>query len=139
MFKKNWYLFTPLILIAIPALLMGYYMGVSGYNFENAKQATLHFAQSSTRYSQGFSEDQLTYVRPGMEGRKVFELLGMPFERHDNDAEWLYSLPTGATPYYHERLILFNRDNSGTLRVKEVVRRFHLPKEAAPSTPAPGK
>ena len=67
-------------------------------------------------------------VRPGMDGRQVFELIDKPFERHDNDAIWIYSGPTNsASPYYHERKVLFTRDAKNIPRVQKVVKEFHAP------------
>jgi hypothetical protein len=127
MFKRNWYLFTPLILIVVPALVLAFYMGSYGYEFGEAREALQHFVQSSTRYSQGYSDTKFGSIRPGMDGRRVFEVVGLPFERHDNDAQWIYSLPKGTTPYYHERIILFDRDKNNVPHVKAVVKRFHTP------------
>jgi hypothetical protein len=128
MFKRNWYLFTPLILIIIPALAWGYYVGVFGYSPAEAMMATRHFFQSSTRYANKYSEDHFNrLVQPGQDGRKVFEAIGVPFERHNDDAEWIYALPNGSTPYYHERKVIFTRDANNVPRVKQKVKSFHTP------------
>ena len=127
MFKKNWYLFTPFILVAIPALIWGYYVAGYGYTPKEALDGLQHFMQSSTRYSQGYADEKFNSIRPGMDGRQVFERVGVPFERHHDDAEWIYSLPKGLTPYYHERKVVFVRDKNEVLRVKALVKEFHTP------------
>lgn len=127
MFKKNWYLFTPLILVAIPALIWAYYVGSYGYTPAEALEASRHFLQSSTRYAQGFSQDKFSRIKAGSDGRMVFEAVGVPFERHDDDAVWIYALPKGSTPYYHERKVLFARDKNQIMRVRALVKGFHTP------------
>ena len=127
-FKKNWYLFTPLILVIIPAMIFGYYVSSYGYSPKEAMEALRYFLQSGTRYPHKFTERNLDLVRPGMDGRQVFELIDKPFERHDNDAIWIYSGPTNsASPYYHERKVLFTRDAKNIPRVQKVVKEFHAP------------
>jgi hypothetical protein len=116
MLKKNWYLFTPLLLAGIPALLLFYYILSFGYPVNEAVEAVSHFLQSSTRYSMKYDDHRFSRVRPGMGGRDVFELIGVPFERRNNDEEWLYALPQGTTRYYHKNNVPL---------VKETVKAFH--------------
>lgn len=125
MFKRNWYLFTPLLLVAMPAVLLGYYVLAYGYPVNEAVEATSHFLQSNTRYAMKYSDVNFGRIRPGMDGRQVFEAVGVPFERRDNDTEWLYSLAQGTTKYYHERKVILAKDSKGIPRVKEVVYGFH--------------
>jgi hypothetical protein len=127
MLKKNWYLFTPLILVIVPALIWGYYVTSYGYKPAEALEALKFFMKSSTRYAQKYSGEKFDRIRPNQDGRQVFELVGVPFERHNNDAEWIYSLPNGTTQYYHERKVLFSRDANNVPRVKAVVKEFHTP------------
>jgi len=125
MLKKNWYLFTPLAIIGIPAFLLAYYILAIGYPINEAVEAVSRFMQSSTRYSMKYSANHFSAVKPGMDGKQVFDLLGVPFERRDNDAQWLYSLPQGSAKCYHERKIIFDRDAKNVPHVKEVVKAFH--------------
>ncbi|MDZ4288481.1 MAG: hypothetical protein U0984_11015 [Prosthecobacter sp.] len=127
MFKKNWYLFTPLIIVAIPGLIWAFYLGSYGYTPAEATQALRHFLDSSTRYAQGYSAERFNRIRAGSDGGAVFRAIGVPFERHDNDAEWIYSLPKGSTPYYHQRKVLFARDKNQIPRVTGLVKDFHTP------------
>ena len=124
MLKKNWYLLTPLLLVILPALTWLYYFGVFGYSPSEATEALTHFFQSSTRYA-GSAKDKFDFIKPGMDGRTVYEKIGMPFEGQTG-LEWRYSLPTGTTPYYHQRKIIFERVN-GIPRVKALVKDFHTP------------
>ncbi len=125
MLKKNWYMFTPLLLIGLPAFILAYYILAFGYPLNEAIEATSHFLQSKTRYSMKYSDSHFARIKPGMDGRQVFEWLGVPFERRNNDTEWLFSLPQGSTKYYHERKVILGKDKSGIPRVTEVVRAFH--------------
>lgn len=125
MLKKNWYLFTPLLLAGIPALLLAYYILAFGYPVGEAVEAVSHFLQSSTRYSLKYDDNRFSRIKPGMGGRQVFELVGVPFERGVNEAEWLYALPQGTTKYYHERKVIFVRDKNNVPLVKETVKAFH--------------
>lgn len=129
MFKKNWYLFTPLVIIVIPAALMFYYMSSFGYPPQEAWKAVKHFVQSNTRYPLGYSELKFDRITPGMDGGQVRNMLCQPSERHDKDTKWVFSLAQGSTKYYHERIIYMQQDKQGVLRVKETVKRFHEPEE----------
>jgi hypothetical protein len=127
MLKKNWYLFLPLILVILPTIVWAYYVGAYGYSPKEGWEALRHFWQSDTRYAQKFAQSKFDRLKPGMDGRQVFELIGVPFERHNNDAEWIYALPKGLTPYYHERKVIFDRDANNVPHVKSVVKEFHTP------------
>ncbi|MBL9132935.1 MAG: hypothetical protein JNG86_17130, partial [Verrucomicrobiaceae bacterium] len=65
-------------------------------------------------------------IRPGIDGKQVFNLVGVPFEGQGG-LRWEYSLPQGDAKYYHERAVLFTRDAQNVPRVKKVVSRFHEP------------
>jgi hypothetical protein len=128
MLKKNWYLFTPLLLVIVPALIWGYYVMIFGYAPKEGLEALRYVFQSGTRYPQKYANDRFDLVQPGLDGRQVFELIGVPFERHDDDAVWIYSGPKDlANPYYHERKVVFTRDSKNVPRVKSVVKEFHVP------------
>jgi hypothetical protein len=105
-------------------LLVFYVLGY-GYPVNEAVEAVSHFLKSSTRYSMKYSADHFSRIRPGMDSKQVFDYLGVPFERRNNDAEWLYSLPQGSAKAYHERKVIFERDAKNVPRVKEVVKAFH--------------
>lgn len=125
--KKNWYYFAPAVLLVIPALIMLYYIVSFGYTPGDAWKALRHFGASHTRYAQKYSEDHFNRILPGMGGRDVFELVGVPFERRDKDALWFYSFPQGDTPYYHERVVVFERNAKNEPIVKSLIKRFHDP------------
>lgn len=125
MLKKNWYLFTPLAFVGLPALILAYYILSFGYSVPEAVEATSHFLQSKTRYALKYSDTSFSRIKPGMRGDQVFQLVGVPFERLNDDAEWIYSLPQGTTKYYHERKVIFSRDKNRVPFVKETVRGFH--------------
>lgn len=130
MFKRNWYLFTPLILVVIPVLIFAYYTFSFGYRTTDAMNATKHFLTSSTRYPMNYDEMRFGRLRAGMDGRQVFDTMGkQPFERQDNDTRWVYALPNPGARAYHERVIVMERDGQSILRVKSLVRRFHVPGE----------
>lgn len=130
MFKKNWYLFTPLILVIIPAAIYVYYISGVGYEGGDAIKATQYFLVSGTRYPLNYDERNFMRLQPGMDGRQVFEMMRQqPFERHDGDTRWIYSLPKSGTRAYHERIVVMERDPKSLLRVKEVIRRFHAPQD----------
>lgn len=128
MLKKNWYLLLPFVLFALPGLLFGYYTLSHGYNSADAWKATRHFLKSGTRYTQNYSETNFARLRPGMDGRTVYEVMGMqPFERHDDDTRWLYTLAKPGATAYHERVVVLERDKKNVPRVKTVVRGFKVP------------
>lgn len=130
MFKKNWYLFTPLLLVAIPVIIYGYYTVSVGYAPKDAMNATKYFLVSGTRYAMDYNELNFNRLQPGMDGRQVYQTMGkQPSERHDNDTRWVYSLPKPGSQAYHERVIIMERDKQNVPRVKELVRRFHVPGE----------
>ncbi len=130
MFKKHWYLFTPLLLLAIPAAIYGYYVIDMGYGSKDAVKATQHFLVSGTRYAMDYNEVNFARLRSGMDGRQVYQTMGkQPSERHDNDTRWIYSLPQPGSRAYHERVVIMARDDQNVLRVKELVKRFHAPVE----------
>jgi hypothetical protein len=126
MLKKNWYLFAPVAVLGLPALILAYYLFSFGYGLDDSIKATTHFVQSSTRYSLKFDELRFRRVVPGLDGRQVFELLGVPFERRDSDTVWVYALGAGTAKAHHERLVIFARDNKGIPRVSKTVRGFHV-------------
>lgn len=130
MLKKNWYLFTPLLLIAIPVAIYGYYVSSVGYSSQDAMNATKYFLVSGTRYAMDYSEMNFNRLQPGMDGRQVFQTMGkQPSERLDNDTRWVYSLPKPGSKAYHQRIVVMEKDRQNIPRVKSVVRSFHVPGE----------
>ncbi|HCN29813.1 MAG TPA: hypothetical protein DIT64_13925 [Verrucomicrobiales bacterium] len=128
MLKKNWYLLLPLLLVALPGLLFGYYTLSYGYGPKDAWNATRYFLQSGTRYTQKYEEYNFSRLRNGTDGRGVYQIMKMqPFERHDNDSRWIYSLPKPGSTAYHERVVLLQRDKDNVPRVKGLVRGFKIP------------
>ena len=125
--QRNWYLFTPLVIIIIPLIMAVNSMVNWGYGFSESMDALVHFGSSDTRYTIGFSELGFKTLRKGMDGRTVYSLIKNPFERQEDDTVWRYSLPQSGATYYHERAVIFERDSQGIPRVKQVVSRFHTP------------
>ncbi|MBN8417943.1 MAG: hypothetical protein J0L73_03430 [Verrucomicrobia bacterium] len=127
-FKKNWYFFTPAVIIIIPALMVLFCTINYGYTVPDSINAVFHVGSTGTRYSIGFSERQFRMVRPGMDGRTVFNTVRNPMEGVDpgaDEARWRYSLPSSGAGYYHERTILMAKDKNGVLRVKQRISQFH--------------
>lgn len=120
---KKWYFIVPIALLCTP-LLMTFYISASyGYNFEESLQVLQAIGKSDTKFQTlKFSESRFRQIEPGMSGRDVFELIGVPLERHDNDSKWTYSLPVGGAQYYHERTVLLDKGV-----VTGVICRFHKP------------
>ena len=128
--KKNWYLLTPALILLIPALLVLFFSINFGYSLSDSMKAVRYFGSSSTRYSLGFSERKFKMVKVGMDGGKVYNTIMNPMEGHvpgADIAEWRYSLPNGQTDYYHERIIILEKDKNGIPRVKQRISRFHTP------------
>lgn len=126
--KKNWYLLTPAAIVLIPALMVLFCKVNYGYDFSESMKAVRYFGSTGTRYGQGFSERNFKLVKPGMNPQAVHGLLKVPMERNmPEDTEWRYSLPASGTNYYHERVLIFERDKSGMPRVKQRISRFHTP------------
>ncbi|MDZ4405167.1 hypothetical protein [Prosthecobacter sp.] len=126
--KKNWYLLTPAAILLIPMLMVLFCTVNYGYSLSESMKAVRYFGSTSTRYSQGFSERKFKMVRLGMDGRSVYNTIKNPMERNlPEDNEWLYSLPGAGTEYYHERIIILEKDKNGIPRVKQKVSRFHTP------------
>ncbi|MDI1311138.1 hypothetical protein [Prosthecobacter sp.] len=126
--KKNWYFFTPAIIIIIPALMVMFYTLNHGYSVPDSINAVFHVGSTGTRYSMDFSERKFNMVRPGMDGRTVFNTIKNPMEGNNPGADianWRYSLPASGAGYYHERTIVMEKDKNGIPRVKQRISRFH--------------
>lgn len=125
-FQRNWYYFTPAVIVAIPLLMGVVSMANWGYSFKESMSALMHFGSTDTRYAIKFTEDRFRQVRPGMRGDQVFNAVGVPFEGQGG-LEWKYSLPENKATYFHERTVIFERDAQNVPKVKSVIRRFHTP------------
>lgn len=126
--KRNWYFFTPAVIIIIPALMVVSYTLNDGYSVSDSINAVFHLGSTGTRYSMGFSERNFKMVKPGMDGRAVFNTIKSPMEGNDPGADvarWRYSLPSSGAGYYHERTIVLEKDKNGIPRVKQRISRFH--------------
>ena len=120
---KNWYYIIPVVFLLSPLFIILYISGSYGYNFPESIAVMQHLGEADTKFQvPTYREKLFKRIQPGMMGREVFELIGMPLERHDNDTRWLYSVPVGGAVYYHERALKLEKG-----RVTEVINRFHLP------------
>lgn len=126
-FKKNWYFFTPALIVVIPLLMVLYCSLNYGYSLSESTRAVMNFGSTGTRHSQGFSERKFKLVRVGMDVKSVFNTIANPMERLENDTRWRYSLPASGVSYYHERTLIFERDKNGVPRVKQRISRFNTP------------
>lgn len=125
--QRNWYFFTPALIILIPVLMILFCSVKYQYGLPEAARAVLNFGSTGTRRSIGFSERNFRLVREGMDVKSVFAIIANPMERLDNDTRWRYSLPASGASFYHERTLIFERDKNGVLRVKERISRFSTP------------
>ncbi len=121
--KKNWYLIIPVALLLTPLLMVGFISLSYGYSFGESWECFKAVGKSNTKFqSLQYSESRFKQIHPGMSGREVFDRIGIPLERHENDSKWLYALPVGGAEFYHERTLLLQ---NGV--VKGVIFRFHTP------------
>lgn len=135
--KKNWYLVVPAVLIMLPLVMTFYISTTYGYTMGQAWEVFKTSTQQETKFQKlKFTESKFKSIRPGMSGREVFELLGVPLERHLDDTLWHYSLPLhgSQTQYYHERTIVMQ---PGTGKVASVINRYHTPETPAAATTPP--
>jgi hypothetical protein len=120
---KRWYLAIPLLLLCSPLLIILYFSMTYGYSLSEAVECFKAVGKTETKFREGiYSESKFHEIQPGFSGKDVFERLGIPLERHDDDTKWCYSLPVGGAAYYHERTFIMNRG-----KVASVVCRFHTP------------
>jgi hypothetical protein len=124
--KRRWYYFAPAVLLLIPLFLL---LGATlkfGYSVGEAWQTVLHMGQSNTRYAQKFSESAFEQIKPGMDGKTVFQMIGVPLEGQSG-LEWHYSFGGNGAKYFHKRVVIFVRDVQNVPRVKSMVKRFETP------------
>jgi len=123
--KKNWYFVVPAVLILVPLLMTGFISMKYDYSMADAWLVFKTSGQAKTKFQNiKFSESAFKKVVPGMNGRQVYELLGTPLERHEDDTLWKYALPVSDAQYYHERTIVMQ---PGTGKVASVINRYHTP------------
>lgn len=121
--RKNWYVVIPLFFLCIPLFIILSYMTSYGYSFNESVECFKAMGKEKTKFSQGrYSEAKFHEVQPGFSGKDIFDRLGIPLERHDDDTRWLYSVPVGGTEYYHERTFVMDHG-----KVKNIICRFHTP------------
>lgn len=121
--KKNWYYVIPVGLLAMPVIMILFISVSYGYNLDESIACFKAFGQENTKFQAlKFSESSFRKIEPGMTGRDVFELLGVPLERHDNDTKWVYSQPMSGAKFFHERAIMMEAG-----KVTQVICRFHTP------------
>ena len=120
---KRWYLLIPLLLLGSPLLCVMYFVVAYGYSFPEAVECFKAVGKTDTKFREGsYSEAKFHEVNPGFSGKDVFERLGVPLERHDDDTKWCCSLPVGGTQYYHERTFIMEGG-----KVTGIICRFHTP------------
>lgn len=125
--KKRWYYFAPAVLLLIPLLLVLVFSMRFGYSMSESWLAVQHMGQSATRYPIRYEERNFEKLKPGMDGRTVYQTMSIqPFEGQSG-LEWKYSLPLEHSPYFHERLVIMEKDGKGVPRVTQVIKRFHTP------------
>ena len=126
--KRRWYYFAPLILVLVPLLLTVFFSLKYGYSMGESFTAVQHMGQTGTRYAQKFEERNFDKLRPGMDGRQVYQTMGpmQPLEGQGG-AEWKYTLPADNAPYYHERTVIMEPDAQKVPRVRQVIKRLHVP------------
>ena len=123
--KKNWYFVIPAVLILVPLLMTGYISAKYGYSMADAWLVFKTSGEAQTKFQETkFTETKFKKIEPGMTGRDVFEILGVPLERHEDDTKWLYSLPVSGAKYYHERTVVMQ---PGTGKVAGIINRYHTP------------
>ena len=127
--KKNWYFIIPAVLIFLPVLATFYISVAYGYTLGEAWEVFKSKGQEQTKFQAlKYSESKFRQIRPGMSGRDVFEMVGLPLERHNEDLLWHYSLPLKGAEFFHERSIVMQ---PGTGKVAQVICRYHQPQAPA--------
>jgi len=120
--KKRYFL-VPVTLLCAPLLMTLYISANYGYDFNESLEVLKAVGKSETKFQAlKFEERNFRKITPGMTGRDVFELVGLPLERHNNDDKWSYSVPVSGAEYYHERTVLLEKGV-----VTQVICRFHKP------------
>jgi hypothetical protein len=123
--KKNWYFVVPAVLLAMPVLITWFISAKYNYSMGDAWLVFKTSGKAETKFQgQKYTESKFARIEPGMTGRDVFELIGIPLERHEEDTRWKFSLPVSGAEYYHERTVVLQ---PGTGKVARVINRYHTP------------
>jgi hypothetical protein len=121
--RRRWYYLIPAFLLGSPLVMLAYVSMSYGYSASDSWTYLQNMDKAGTKFQRSkFSEMKFKRIKPGMMGRDVFEMIGMPLERHDEDTRWLYSAPVGGAPYFHERTLILKKG-----QVQEVINRLHKP------------
>ncbi len=123
--KKYWYVVLAVLMMLTPVVMVGYISIAYRYSVADAWVAFKTMGEENTKFQHlKFTEANFAKITPGMRGSEVFELLGLPLERQQEDTIWRYSVPVDGAKYYHERVI---RMEKGTGKVAEVLAQYHTP------------
>lgn len=122
--KKYWFVILPISLICLPLIMVGYTMMAYGYSWADSLEVVKATGKNNTKFQETkYVERNFRKIEPGMNGRDVFELVGVPLERNmPDDTVWRYSVNVGGTGYFHERTLKMERGI-----VKDVIVKFSQP------------
>jgi hypothetical protein len=122
--KKYWFVILPISLLCLPLIMVGYTKMTYGYSWAESTEVLRAIGKNNTKFQETkYEERKFRRIEPGMNGRDVFELVGVPLERNmPDDTVWRYSVNVGGTGYFHERTLKMERGI-----VKEVIIRFSQP------------
>jgi hypothetical protein len=88
--QRRWYLLFPAFLLGFPLVMLAYVSLSYGYSVSDAWIYIQNMNKAATKFQRvKFSETGFKRIQPGMMGREVFERIGMPLERHNDDTLWL--------------------------------------------------
>jgi hypothetical protein len=126
MLKKYWFVLLPVFLLCLPLVMVGVTMSKYGYSWSEAVEVVKATGKNNTKFQETkYTERSFRKVEKGMNGREVFELLGVPLERGGkDDTVWRYSVNVGGTGYFHECTLIMKPYGAA---VEEVVCRFSQP------------
>ena len=125
--KRRWYYFAPLVLVLVPLLMTVFVSMKYGYSMGESWTAVRHIGQTGTRFAQKYEERNFDKLRPGMDGRTVYQTMNMQPLEGQTGSDWRYSLPADQAAYFHERTVIMEPDAQRIPRVKQVIKRLHMP------------
>jgi hypothetical protein len=121
--KKYWFVALPVFLLCLPLIMVVYTMSSYGYSWEESVEVVRATGKNNTKFQETrYEERNFKKIEPGDTGRTVFELLGVPLERLNDDTLWRYTTNVGSTGYFHERALVMKKGV-----VQEVINRFARP------------
>jgi hypothetical protein len=121
--KKYWFVALPVFLLCLPLIMVVYTMSSYGYSWEESVEVVRATGKNNTKFQETrYEERNFKKIEPGDTGRTVFELLGVPLERLNDDTLWRYTTNVGSTGYFHERALVMKKGV-----VQEVLNRFARP------------